>query len=166
MHTKLTTLVDRGLQLYRQIEADQKELKQIEKELRAYALTGDQQPLNDPTRDGRQFLAQGTIETVPIVLTADILYQSFADGSIPHLQAASIAGMDLDTLYHPVRTWKMLAKSGKALRAEAVTQLGAHRAAQFITAVTQKDKDGIPKSQIRTEWDRATQSVPSVQQVP
>lgn len=156
MKTQLTALVDRGLQLYRQIEDAKKELKRIEESLKAHALTGDQQPLNDPDRDGRQYLAQGTSETVPIVLTADILYQSFADGSIPHLQAASIAGMDLDTLYTPIKTWKMLAKTGKAFRAEAVTQLGAHRAAQFITAVTQKSKDGIPKSQIRTEWDRAT----------
>jgi len=163
MKTQLTALVDRGLQLYRQIEDAKKELKRIEEALKAHALTGDQQPLNDPDRDGRQYLAQGTSETVPIILTADILYQSFADGSTIHQAAAAIAGDDLITLYRPITTWKMLAKTGKAFRAEAHAQLHPTCAAKLITALTTRDKDGIPKSQIRTEWDRATESVPSVQ---
>lgn len=160
--SKVTALVDRGLQLHHQIEAAQKELKQIEVQLRSHALTGEQQPLNDPDRDGRQYLAQGTNVTVPIILTADILTQSFGDGSPTHRAATAIAGDDLITLYRPITTWKMLAKTGKAFRTEAHARLAPEQAARLITALTARDKDGIPKSTIRTEWDRATPSVSSV----
>lgn len=154
--TTLTTLVDRGLQLHRRIEADKLALRDITAQLEAAALAGDQHPLADPDREGRQYLATGTAETVPIILTADLLAQTFADGSMTHLRAEAVAAADLPRLYRPVTTWKMLPKSGKAFRSEAAELLGPAKAAELITAVTARDKDGIPKSQIRIEWDRAT----------
>lgn len=155
----ITTLVDHGLTLHRRIAADTAALKKIVSQLEAAALTGEQQPLNDPDRDGRQYLAIGTNETVPIILTADILAQTFADGSAIHKSATYIVGDDLRLFYRPITTWKMLAKSGKAFRQEAHDQLAPDQAVHLITAVTARDKDGVPKSTIRTEWDRATPSI-------
>jgi hypothetical protein len=91
---------------------------------------------------------------VPVVLTADIITASFADASPVHARLEAIAGEKLTAFYRPQTTWKMLAKGGKSFRREAAAMLEA-KAAEFIAAAVSKDKHGIPKSNIKVEWDRA-----------
>lgn len=146
--------VDRGLQIRQAIDALQAELDGVEAVLRDAGLTGEQVDLADAERDGRQFLAAGSVFTVPIVFTSDLVAQSFADGSAIHLRVDQAAGDRLREFYRPVTTWKLLAKTGKALRREAAALLG-DKAPSFISACLQRDKNGIPKSQIKVEWDRA-----------
>lgn len=153
-------LVDRGLEIVVQLEHLQKELKLIEERLKQAALQGEQIELIDEEREGRQYLAHGTTAIVPVVLTADLLVQSFADGSPTHARAAQIAGDRLGQFYRAVTTWKMLAPGGKAFRREAAAILGPQAGAQLVTAVTARDKNGIPKSQIKVEWDRK-QEIPA-----
>ena len=153
--TTLQKSVDRGLQIRAMIEQLEEELSIIEQCLRSAALTGEQIELTDPDREGRQFLAQGTEAIVPVVLTADLIAQSFADKSPIHARLEDVAGEKLPQFFRPVTTWKILAKNGKAFRQEATSILGDKDGPKFITAALSKDKNGIPKSQIKVEWDRA-----------
>lgn len=146
--------VDRGLEVRAQIDLLKAELETIEATLRAAGLAGEQVELVDADLDGRQFLAAGSVHTVPVVFTSDLVAQSFQDGSAAHLRAADAAGGRLGEFYRPVTTWKLLSKSGKAFRRDAAATLGA-QAAAFVTACLMRDKHGIPKSQIKVEWDRA-----------
>jgi len=152
--TTLAKSVDRGLEIRAQIQELEDELATIEECLRHAALAGDQVELEDPDREGRQFLARGTESAVPVVLTADMVAQTFADGSKTHVRLAEVAGETLGKFYRAVTTWKILAKTGKAFRLEASAILG-DLAPEFITAALARDKNGIPKSQIKVEWDRA-----------
>ena len=152
--TTLAKSVDRGLEIRAQIQELQDELSTVEECLRHAALEGEQIELTDPDREGRQFLARGTESTVPVVLTADMVAQTFADGSKIHARLAEVAGDKLGQFYRAVTTWKILSKTGKAFRLEAMAILG-NEAPAFITAALARDKNGIPKSQIKVEWDRA-----------
>jgi hypothetical protein len=146
--------VDRGLEIRAQIEALEAEMGEIESTLRAAGLAGEQVELNDTERDGRQFLAGGTVHIVPVVFTSDLVAQSFQDGSAVHLRAQDAAAGLLTEFYRPVTTWKMLARTGKAFRRDAAALL-SEKAPAFVSACLQRDKNGIPKSQIKVEWDRA-----------
>lgn len=150
----LAPTVDRGLEIRAQIEALKEELEIIESTLELAARKGEQIDLEDPDREGRQFLARGTEAIVPVVLTADIIQATFADGSPAHAKIADAALGKLPEFYRPTTTWKLLAKSGKAFRIEAAAILGA-AAPALITAASARDKNGTPKSQIKVEWDRA-----------
>lgn len=146
--------VDRGLEIRAQIAELEDQLSIIEEHLRQAALQGEQVELQDPDREGRQWIAHGTETTVPVVLTADLITQSFQDGSILHARLEGMANGKLPLLYRPVTTWKILPKTGKAFRIEAAALLG-ETAPAFISAATIRDKTGIPKSQIKVEWNRA-----------
>ena len=119
------------------------------------ALVGQQIELTDPDREGRQYLARGTEAIVPVILTADLVTQTFADGSTVHARLSDAAGEKLGQFYRPVTTWKVLAKNGKAFRLEAGAILGEKLGPAFITAALARDKNGTPKNQIKVEWDRA-----------
>lgn len=152
--------VDRGLQIRKEMEALTKELDAIEARLEEAALAGEQIDLVDAEREGKQFLARGTESIIPVVLTADMVAQSFADGSPMHARLANIAGDKLGQFYRAVTTWKILAKSGKAFRLEAAAILGDKDGPSFITSALARDKHGIPRSQIKVEWDRAQEVQP------
>lgn len=156
--TTLQKSVDRGLEIRAQIEQLKEELDIIEQSLVLAARQGQQIDLADPDREGRQFLARGTEAVVPVVLTADIIQASFSDGSPVHAKISDAAQGKLADFYRPTTTWKLLAKSGKAFRLEANALLGA-AAPALITAAISRDKNGIPKSQIKVEWDR-TENLP------
>jgi len=158
--TSLQRSVDRGLEIRATIQQLQDELSTIEECLRHAALAGEQVELTDPDREGRQFLAKGTESVVPVVLTADLVAQTFADGSPVHARLKDVAGEKLGQFYRAVTTWKMLAKNGKAFRLEAHASLGDKDGPAFITAALARDKNGIPKSQIKVEWDRAEEIKP------
>lgn len=148
-------LVDRGLVLRAEIAEREAELKAIEERLKAAALRGEQIELNDPEREGRQWLAEGSAAVVPVVLTSDLLMQSFADGSPAHARVEAAAGGRLDEFYRPVKTWKMLAANGKAFRREAAGLLGPQAGAELVSACVLRDKYGVPRSTVKVEWDRA-----------
>lgn len=159
MSVAIQQAVDRGLEIRAQIETLSDELTVIEQALRDAALAGEQIDLVDADREGKQFLAAGTEAVVPVVLTADLVAQSFADGGPVHARLAAVAGEKLGQFFRPVTTWKITAKTGKAFRIEAGAILGK-LAPEFISAALCRDKNGIPKSQIKVEWDRREERKP------
>lgn len=150
--------VDRGLAIVQQMATLQKELDDIETRLERAGLEGDQIELVDPEREGRQYLAHGSEAIVPIVFTADLLVKSFADRSVTYDRIVGALPKDarIRSFFHPISTWKTVHENGKKFRAIAAEALGA-AAPAFITACLQRDKHGLPKSQVRVEWNRAAE---------
>jgi hypothetical protein len=148
--------VDRGLQIVGELKMLQEELDRIEARLEAAGLDGEQVELNDPDREGRQFLARGSEKIVPVVFTADLLVQSFQDNSDVHrrIVLAIPAGHYVRDFFRPVRVFKTLFDSGKQFRAKAAELFG-ESAPTFISACLQRDKESIPKSKVVIAWDRA-----------
>ena len=145
--------VDRGLEIVARIESDKAELKAINARLENAALHGDQVELNDAEREGRQFIACGSDLAVPVVLTADLIQQTFADKSPAHARIEAAAGDKIGLFYRAKTTWEALPPDGKAFRREAAALLG-EAAPAFITACLARDKTGTPKSAVKVEWDR------------
>jgi len=94
---------------------------------------------------------------VPVIFTADLLAQSFVDGSKAHARIAAAAVERLPLFYKPTVTWEMIPKNGKVFRRDADAILGKEAPA-FITACLQRDKFGLPKNAIKIEWKRAHES--------
>lgn len=151
----IQSAVDRGLEIRQQLDLLKKELSLIEDQLSLAARQGEQIDLEDDKRDGKQYLAKGSEYIVPVVLTADVIQSSFIDGSDIHERISQIAGNDISSFYKPVTTWKTIPKTGKAFRELAFEVLG-NTAPSFIVAATAVDKNGIPKSQIKIDWERIT----------
>jgi hypothetical protein len=147
-----TADVDRGLELVRLIEAHKKELKAITVRLQARALKGTQEALKDAGREGTRYLAKGTGVEVPIIVTADCIAKSFADGSPAHARAESAAHGQLPKFYRKKTIWELLTKDGKKFREEAAAFLGDN-APDFIAACRSLDKHGIPKNGITIRWN-------------
>ena len=146
--------IDRGLEVYNQIEALEKELKEIEARIEARALAGEQIDLVDPEREGKQYIASGSKETVPVVLTSDLLVKTFQDGSVLHDSIALAAEEQLREFYTPVTVWATRFESGKTFRRMALEILG-EKGPAFVTACVSRNKKGIAKSAIKVEWKRA-----------
>lgn len=155
---QLRALVDRGLVVRAQMAALKQELDDIEAKLEKAGLDGDHQELKDADREGRRFLARGTDRILPIIFTADKLVQSFQANSAQHKTIAQKAGRHLQSFYLPVTQYKMVQKDGKAFRAAADQILGKDGPA-FITACLARDKKGVPKSDVKIEWDSAEEIV-------
>lgn len=155
--------VDRGLQIVGELKMLQDELDLIEARLEAAGLDGEQVELNDPDREGRQFIARGSAATVPVVFTADLIVQSFQVDSDVHrrIVLATPAGHYIRDFFRSVRVFKTLFESGKQFRAKAAELLG-DSAPMFISSCLQRDKDGIPKSKVRIEWQRAEEIKPAL----
>jgi len=147
--------VDRGLAIVATFETLKKELKEIQDRLGAAALHGVQVDLEDPEREGKQFLAPGTDRIVPVVLTADSIIQSFVKDSKAHKTISQVAGDKLPHFYLPKTTFELVLPSGKAVRAKAAEIFGFEDAPPFVSACLARDKHGIPKSTIKVEWERA-----------
>jgi hypothetical protein len=152
-------LVDWGIELRREIAEREAELELIEGNLVNFAQDGEQVPLVDADREGKQFLAQGSKVIVPVVFTADKIVGSFKDGAALQQQLRTLAGDNLRWFYAPTRQWKMVPKNGKMFRFEAARMLGP-TAPAFITACLDRDKHGIPKSDIKIDWERAREITP------
>ena len=149
-----TEAVDRGLQIRSEMSKLKSEIEEIEAILEAAGLDGDQIDLNDPDREGKQFLAKGTAQTVPVVFTADLIVGQFVDDSPVHVRLKEIAGDKLKEFFRKKTVWENLAKSGKQFRSLAAGIL-EDKAPAFIHAATARDRGGIPKSNVKIEWDRA-----------
>ncbi len=148
-------LVDRGLVLKAEIAVRNKELKDVEKKLTAIGITRTHEALADEERDGRRWFARGTEMIVPVVFTADIIVGSFGRGTPTHLAIENAAGGKMSRFYKPISKFENLHDDGKKFRAAAAEELGLKQAPPFVTACLARDKDGVPKSQIKIEWDAA-----------
>lgn len=148
--------VDRGLQIVGELKMLQDELDLIETRLEAAGLEGEQVELNDPDREGRQYLARGSAAVVPVVFTADLIVGQFQVDSDVHrrIVLAIPAGHYLRDFFRSVRVFKTLFDSGKQFRAKAAELLG-DGAPAFISACLQRDKNNIPKSKVVIDWQRA-----------
>ncbi len=146
--------VQRGLEIREEMTRLKDELGQIEERIEAAALVGDQIDLNDPDRDGKQFIARGSEKQVPVVITADSIVGQFIDDSPIHVRLKEIAGDKLKEFFKKKTIWENLAKTGKQFRSLAAVIL-EDKAPEFISGAISRDKHGIPKNSIKIEWDRA-----------
>ena len=152
-------MVARGLELRREIATRQDELKIVEEQLKQAGLARPEAHLDlaDAEREGRQWLAEGCEHTVPVIFTADYIMGSFPDKSPKHLVITTALGERaalLKQFFKVPKTWENKFDSGKKFRAHADDLLGKDAPA-FITACLARDKDGVPKSAIKVEWDAA-----------
>ena len=150
--------IDRGLEIIGELEKLETELKPIEVRVKHAALHGEQVELKDADREGKQFLARGSDRSVPVILTADKLISSFAAGSKQHDLISTVAGTRaLNEFFRPIHKFENRFDNGKKFRTRADELLGP-AAPAFITACLARDKDGIPKSDIKIMWEE-TESV-------
>lgn len=156
---QISTDIERGLELRDTIKAALVELKTIEKRLEAAGLEGEQIPLQEADREGRQFLARspklGLI--VPIVFESDQIIASFRKNSAldDSLQAfCDCREIRLHDFYVPETTYSRLAKDGQEFRKTARQMLGPI-APDFIAQCVQRDKAGIGRSRTIIAWDNA-----------
>lgn len=150
--------VERGLSIRKELECLKTELDEIEGRLKAAGIAApeEQVELNDEEREGRQFLAHGAKHVVPVVFTADLLIKSFRHLSPLHSSLRTALGgvaPKLTEFFETPNKWESNFDSGKRFRRRAAEVLGK-AAPMFITACVARDKDGIPKSAIKVEWDR------------
>lgn len=156
---QISTDIERGIQLRAQIKTAQAELKTIEKRLEQAGLEGDQIPLQEADREGRQYLARspklGLI--VPVIFESDQIVASFRDGSVMAEDLQTFCDAREIRLYEffaPVTTYTRLAKDGQNFRKFARQTLGP-AAAEFVSRCLQRDKDNIPRSRTIIAWDNA-----------
>jgi hypothetical protein len=153
--------VERGLAIIDELDRLNEELKGIEERMKAHGLRFPEKhvELNDPDREGRQYIARGLTHVVPIVFTADVLMSSFkADtkqhkailDALPEQRRAEV----LANFFDCTVKYERKIESGKKFRTTAADVLG-HDAPRFITACVARDKFGVAKSGIKIEWDRA-----------
>lgn len=149
-------LVDRGLQIVAELERLKVEKKEIDEELEKRGLerSAEHVDLKDEDREGKRWLAAGSEKIVPVVFTADKLVGSFAKGSPVHLKILNAAEDQLQTFFKRVEGFENRFDNGKKFRNIAREILG-DKAPAFITACLARDKNGVPKSDIKIEWDKA-----------
>lgn len=153
-------LVDMGIALRAEIAARQADLKDIEAALKARALKGEQIPLVNEEREGRQWLAKGTEKTIRVVLTADEIMASFRDASSSHLALEIVARDNLGAFYAKETVWRNIHPSGLVFRRTAADVLGPKVGSVFVAACLRRDKHGVPRSTVKVEWDNAKEDAP------
>ena len=153
--------VDRAMELRSEIATRQADLDKLVAALIAAGLkagtAGRHDELVDAQRDGTRWLARGSGIAVPIIFTADKLIGSFQKDSPKHQTIRTSLGSqtaELTRFYKPVNAYESRFKDGKQFRAEADKVL-AERAPAFITACIARDKDKIPLSDVKIDWDHA-----------
>jgi hypothetical protein len=147
--------VERGLEIRKEIEALQAELKAIEKRLETAGLNGQQVPLQDADREGRQWIAKGETNQVAVIFTADSLVSSFAHESATHLQLRDLLGTQIREFFR--QTWTNKFRDGKDFRAHALEILGKEKAPSLVTICLARDREGIAKSKTLVDWHNATE---------
>ena len=148
--------IERGLELRATIKAHQTELKTIEKRLESAGLEGEQIPLQEADREGRQFLARspklGLI--VPVVFESDQIIASLQPFTSTYDSLVEISGSHFRDFWQPVSSLARIQKDGQSYRQTARELLGS-TAPVFISASLQRDKSGIPKNRTIIAWDNA-----------
>ena len=154
----VSMLVDRGLVITRELARLQAELKQINAALVRHALSAphEHESLVDAERDGRRWMASGSLECIPVVITADKIISSFQDCSQKHKDLVALIGEPRLPFYFSRKvTWERREQDGKAYRAALADMLPADLAAAMVTATLARDKNGNPKSDIYPDWTAA-----------
>ena len=148
--------IERGFELRSTIKAATAELKSIEKRLEQAGLEGEQIPLQEADREGRQFLARSPKigRIVPVIFESDQVIASFIPGSEVHGILDGLAGDCLPFFYQEIRKFERVAKDGQVFRESARKILGSEAPA-FINASLQRDKTGIPKSRTIIGWENS-----------
>jgi hypothetical protein len=148
--------VERGIELCATIKSALAELKTIEKRLESAGLEGEQIPLQEADREGRQFLARcpklGMI--VPVIFESDQIMASIQPNTDVHEAMSIIAGQHFNKFWQPVSKLDRVQKDGQTYRKTAREILG-NLAPPFISASLQRDKNGIPKSRTIISWETA-----------
>lgn len=146
--------VKRGLKIQEEIKRLNDELKEIESLLESKALAGEQVELEDADREGRQYIAMSELFSVPVIITADLVINSFIKDSANHTKIAAIAGDDLKKFYSKKTSFHLVQETGKAFRQAALQEL-PEKGAELISACTARDKHGIAKNSIKVDWSRS-----------
>lgn len=153
---QISSDIERGLDLRATIKTAQAELKSIEKRLEQAGLEGEQIPLQEADREGRQFLARspklGLI--VPVVFESDQIVASFQPDTDIFDALSIISGVHFGKFWQPVTKLERVQKDGQTYRKTAREILGPV-APTFIAASLQRDKAGIPKSRTLIAWENA-----------
>ena len=156
--TQISADIARGLELRTTIKANTTELKAIEKRLEAAGLEGEQIPLQEAEREGRQFLARcpalGLV--IPVVFESDQIVASFLPDSPTHGALLGLAGAELPRFFIQPAKYERVPKDGLEFR-KLARACFAERAPEFIAASLLRDKAGIPKSKTVIAWDDARQ---------
>lgn len=139
--------VDRLLVIKAQIATLTLEAKAIESRLENAALHGEQIPLQDTQREGKQFIARGTSFAVPVRFEADNLISTFKHDSELHSSLKTILGDAFAKFFKEVHAYERKHKDdANKFRKFCRKELEPDAYATLIKALLSKDKDGIPKS--------------------
>lgn len=144
--------IERGIEIKSEIAKLTIELKEIEARLQKAGQDGDQIPLQDPNREGKQFLARSDRRIIPVRFESDLLAASFDPDSAMHDEVACITGDLMPRFYKQSNKFARVPEDGEDLRILARELLAADKFALFIRAVTSRDKKGIAKSRIVVGW--------------
>lgn len=147
--------IERGLQIKTLMAELADELKAIEARLAAAGAKGEQIPLQDANREGRQFLARSERRIVPVRFESDLIAASFDPDSIMHKECVAIAGDLLPRFFKQSNKFARVPEDGEDFRILARQLLEPDKFAELIRAVTQRDKKGIAKSKIVVGWKDA-----------
>lgn len=148
--------VDRLIEIKTQIATLTAEAKTIEARLEKAGLEGDQIPLQEADREGKQFLARGSSKVIPVRFESDQLIATFKPDSDLHKAIAGILGDKLSAFFKDTRVFERKHKDdANKFRQFARKELNADTYAKLISACVSKDKDGIPKSKTVIAWGEA-----------
>ena len=149
--------IARGLEIRATMATLKVELDAIESRLESAGLQGEQIPLQDKNREGKQYLARGASNIVPIRFESDLIAGSFQPDSLMHQAIVAALGDQhadkLPQFFKDTRTFERVPKDGQKFRQIAREILEADCFAALISAATQRGKGGIPKSQTVVAWD-------------
>lgn len=153
----LREMIDRGVEIVAEIEKLKEEYKALEEGIKAAALArpGEHVKLEDPEREGRQFLAAGTQQVVPVVMTADSIMKTLRKGSPIALRLADMAGEHFERFYVDPAKLENTQEDGKDFRRLSRELLGDEKGPRFVNACLTRLKNGTPQSSVRIEWKRA-----------
>lgn len=148
--------VDRLIAVKAQIAALTIEQKEIESRLELAGLKGEQIPLQDKEREGRQFIARGSKVAIPVRFESDQLISTFKPDSELHKTLAELLGEKFPLFFKEVRVFERKNKDdANKFRKFARTELIPDLFAKLIAACISKDKNGIPKSKTVIAIDEA-----------
>lgn len=156
---QISTDIERGIELRSIIKSAQKEIKAIESRLEQAGLEGEQIPLQEADREGRQFLARSPKLNliVPVVFESDQVIASFRKDSTFDQEIQSycaLQGIRLQDFFVQETTYKRLAKDGQDFRQTTRRILG-NKAPEFVSKFLQRDKAGIPRSRTIIAWENS-----------
>jgi len=151
--------IARGIEIKHEMARLKIELAAIESRLEQAGLAGEQVPLQDADREGKQYLAKGDSKIVPIRFESDLIAGSFAPDSEMHKAVVAALGENhkdkIVRFFKDTRSFERVPKDGQAFRKIARELLDGPTFARLVSAATQRSKDGIPKSKIVVAWDDA-----------